>query len=110
MWALYLHVHQPMFSWFQGRPKTAAAVTTVTVTTTASIVATTAERAATAAGGGSVFVEKSQKVGSYWGYAMVRVRYDAHLPAMSLQDREKSRNLLEAMFLSTLHGHKFCKK
>ena len=39
----------------------------------------------------------------------VRLRYDGHLPALSLQDRENSRLILAGKVLLTLHSAVFCK-
>ena len=39
----------------------------------------------------------------------MRVRYDAHLPSLSLQDGEQTRSILTGAFLPTLLGHVICK-
>ena len=52
---------------------------------------------------------KKYRVGAAAGAAGVRVRYDAHLPALSLWERENSRTLLEGKVLTTVHGHILCK-
>ena len=43
------------------------------------------------------------------GSALVKVRYDTHLPSLSLWDRENLRSILAGAILPTLHGHVFCK-
>ena len=43
------------------------------------------------------------------GSAKVKVRYDANLPSLSLQDGENSRSILSRAVLPTLHGHVICK-
>ena len=40
----------------------------------------------------------------------VRVRYDAHLLALSLQDGKNTRSVLAGTVLLTLHGAVLCKK
>ena len=59
--------------------------------------------------GGSSTALKSQKFGASRGSTRVRVRYDTHLPALSLQDRENLRTLLVGAFVPTLHSHVLCK-
>ena len=44
------------------------------------------------------------------GDTRVQVRYDAHLPALSLWDRENSPSILAGMVLPTLQGVVLCKK
>ena len=39
----------------------------------------------------------------------MRVRYDAHLPALSLTDGENSRTILAERVLPTVQGHNICK-
>ena len=39
------------------------------------------------------------------GSIRVMVRYDAHLPSLSLQDEENSRSILTGAVLPTLRGH-----
>ena len=41
--------------------------------------------------------------------ARVQVRYDAHLPTLSLWDRGKVRTILAGTVLPTVHGHIVCK-
>ena len=41
--------------------------------------------------------------------ARVWVRYNAHLPALSLQDGDNLQTLLTKMFLPNLHVHILCK-
>ena len=43
------------------------------------------------------------------GSTRVRVRYDAHLPSLSLWDGEKTRSILSGAVLPTLNGHVLCK-
>ena len=58
--------------------------------------------------GGSATAKKRKS--STTGVDMrVRVRYDAHLPALSLWDRENSCSILEGTVLPTLHGAVLCK-
>ena len=39
----------------------------------------------------------------------MRVRYDAHLPSLSLREGEQTRLILTGAGLPTLHGHVLCK-
>ena len=39
----------------------------------------------------------------------MKVRYDAHLPSMSLRDGENSWSILVGAVFPTLHGHVLCK-
>ena len=39
----------------------------------------------------------------------MRVRYDAHLPSLSLRDGEQTRSILTGEVLPTLRGHVLCK-
>ena len=39
----------------------------------------------------------------------MRVRYDVHLPSLSLRYGENSRSILTGAVLLTLHGHVLCK-
>ena len=57
-------------------------------------------------GGDTANKSKSSATG---GGARVRVRYDLHLPAFSLRDRESTRSILVGMVLPTLHGAVLCK-
>ena len=41
--------------------------------------------------------------------ARVRVRYDAHLPALSLRDVKKLRDILSGTVIPTVQGHVICK-
>ena len=43
------------------------------------------------------------------GSTRVRVRYDAHLPSLSLRDGEQTRSILTGAVLPTLLGHVLCK-
>ena len=43
------------------------------------------------------------------GSTRVRVRYDAHLPSLSLRDGEQTRLILTGAVLPTLRGHVLCK-
>ena len=43
------------------------------------------------------------------GLERVRVRYDAHLPSLSLWDGEQTRSILTGAVLPTLRGHVICK-
>ena len=60
-------------------------------------------------GSGGVFAVKGEMFGTPGGGARVQARYNAHLPAISLQYRENSRNLLAGNFLPALRGHVICK-
>ena len=50
----------------------------------------------------------SPKVVTTGGSARVKVRYDAHLPSLSLQDEEKLQYILEGEVIPTLHDHVLC--
>ena len=58
-------------------------------------------------GGGNK--KPSPKVAATGGPARVRVRYNAHLPSLSLRGGENSRYILAGAVLPTLHGHVLCK-
>ena len=45
-----------------------------------------------------------------WGEARVRVKYDAHLPVLSLRYRENSQTIVSGNLLPTLHSHVLSKK
>ena len=60
-------------------------------------------------GGGSGGVQKLKQtlpmVAASGGSARVMVRYDVHLPSLSLRDREQTRLILTGAVLPTLRGH-----
>ena len=61
-------------------------------------------------GGGGVQSKKTlPMMADTGGSARVMVRYDAHLPSLSLRDRENSRSILTGAVLPTLRGHVLCK-
>ena len=61
-------------------------------------------------GGGGVSTNKTlPMVAATGGSTQVRVRYDAHLPSVSLWDGEKTRSILTGAVLPTLRGHVLCK-
>ena len=67
--------------------------------------------AAKGGGGGGGGHKKAQlMVAASGGSTRVRVRYDAHLPSLSLRDGEQTRLILTGAVLPTLHGHVLCKK
>ena len=59
-------------------------------------------------GGGATF--KEWKASTTGGDTTVGVRYDAHLPALSLRDGENSHSILVGMVPLDLHGAVLCKK
>ena len=60
-------------------------------------------------GGSGVHKKYVPMVEASGGSTRVRVRYDAHLPSLSLRDGEKTRSILMGAVLPTLHGHVLCK-
>ena len=57
---------------------------------------------------GSSMVLKGKKVGAPGGDVRVRLRYDAHVLALSLQDGEKAQAILAGKVLPTPHDHILC--
>ena len=60
-------------------------------------------------GGGSGNKKTLPKVAATGGTAQVKVRYDAHLPSLSLHGGLNSCFILTRAVLPTLHGHVICK-
>ena len=60
-------------------------------------------------GGGGGATANKRKSSATGGDARVLVRYDSHLPALSLRDGESTRSILAGTVLPTLHGAVFCK-
>ena len=60
-------------------------------------------------GGSGGATANKRKSSSTVGDARVRVRYNSHLPDLSLQDGESTRSILVVMVLPTLHGAVLCK-
>ena len=58
-------------------------------------------------GGGGAQKQKTSQpmVAALGGSTQVRVRYDAHLPSLSLRDGEQTRLILTGAVLPTLHCH-----
>ena len=59
--------------------------------------------------GSSVNNKPLPKMDATGGPEQVRVRYDVHLPSLSLRDGENSRSNLVGAFLPTPHSHVLCK-
>ena len=63
--------------------------------------------AAKAAETSTMWGEAETRTAHPGGGARLRVQYDTHLPALSLQYRDKFRTLLVGVVLRTFHGHFF---
>ena len=59
-------------------------------------------------GGDGGATSEKRKASTMRGDARVRMRYDAHLPTLSLRDRENSRSILVGTVLPTLQGAVLC--
>ena len=59
--------------------------------------------------GGGGMASKNSKVGASGGVARVRVRYNTHLPALSVRERDKSQTLLASTVSPTRYIHVICK-
>ena len=60
-------------------------------------------------GGGHKIKNSQPMVAASGGSTRVRVRYDAHLPSLSLRDGDQTWSILTGAVLPTLHGHVLCK-